>query len=358
MRLLDLLYMAYFGVDDAACNAVALHVAGSLEAFVNLMNTAALEFGCADTRFANTHGKADPEQYTTARDLAVIMDKASRYPLFAQIAGVFDTTLPETNFSERRNISSPNQILNTSSKYYYRYASAARTSATYESGYGIVASAARDDVSLIVVVLGAAAVILEDESTQMQNITEGRRLFEWGFDNFAWRSVLSSGELVAQTPVKYGDGVDNVVLRPSDSINMLLDGGVDESDFTREIVIYADQDDEVLTAPIKKDAVLGEITVYLYGEKCGSAYLVANTGVELRRVKYIEDQIAAALGNRWVKFSLFIVAVLFLLYIALVIRYNRLRRSRLRRIKEAKQRLIDERMNAQARDATDRGIGK
>lgn len=353
MSFSDLMYMAYFGVDDAACNAVAEHVAGSVGSFVEMMNGAARELGCEDTKFTNTHGRDDPEQYTTAWDLAVIMTAACGSPLFVQIAGTFKTTLDGTNYSAQRDISSPNQILNDSGRYYYRDATAARTSGTYENGYGLVASAARDDVSLIGVILGAVAVTLEDESTQMQNLTEGIRLFEWGFGNFGWRSVLSASELIAQAPVEYGDGADGVLLRPSDAIELLIDNDIDESAFSRDVVIYSERDGQPLTAPIESGAILGEITVYMDGKKCGSSYLVANTGVELQRIKYIEDQVWAALGNKWVRFSIFIVVVLFAVYIALVIRYNRIRRARLRRIKEAKQRIIDERRNGGAREEHD-----
>jgi D-alanyl-D-alanine carboxypeptidase len=278
------------------------------------------------------------------------MTDACGSPLFVQIAGTFKTTLDETNFSAQRDISSPNQILNDSSRYYYRDAAAARTSGTYESGYGLAASAVRGDVSLIGVILGAVAVTLEDESTQMQNLTEGIRLFEWGFGNFSWRSVLSTSELITQAPVEYGDGADGVLLRPSDAIEILIDNDIDESAFRRDVVVYSRRDGQTLTAPVEQGAILGEIAVYMNGSKCGSSYLVANTGVELQRIKYIEDQVWAAFGNKWVRFSIFLVVVLFAVYIALVIRYNRIRRARLRRIKEAKQRIIDERRNGGIRE--------
>ncbi|MDR1590005.1 MAG: serine hydrolase [Oscillospiraceae bacterium] len=358
LRLIDLLYMAYFGINDAACNAAAEEVAGGVGEFVEMMNAEARRLGCVDTKFTNTHGKIDPEQYTTAWDLAVMMQEACRHSLFIQIAGTFKTTLPGTNYSDSRGISSPNYILSETSKYYYMYAAAARTSGTYENGYGLTASARRDDLSLVGVVLGAVAITLEDESTEMQNLTEGKKLFEWGFGNFSWRNVLTSSELIADVPVKYGDGADDVVLRPAESIRLLLDNDVDDGDFTRSITVYAVRDGEPLIAPIERGAVLGEISVYLGEKKYGESRLVANTAVELQRIKYIEDQIKRALGSRWVKLSIFIVLVLFAVYAALVIRYNRIRRARLRRIKEAKQRIIDERKGGSKSSDYDRGAFK
>ncbi|MDR2357104.1 MAG: serine hydrolase [Oscillospiraceae bacterium] len=360
MRLADLLYMAYFGVNDAACNAVASAVAGGVGEFVEMMNAEARRLGCGDTKFTNTHGKIDPEQYTTAWDLAVIMQEACRHSLFIQIAGTFKTALPGTNYSDSRSISSPNYMLSDTSKYYYLYATAARTSGTYENGYGLVASARRDDLSLVGVLLGASAVTLEDESTEMQNLTGGRELFEWGFNNFGWRNVLTSSELIAEIPVKYGYGADNVILRPADSIRLLLDNDVAESDFTRDVTIYAIRDGENLTAPIEKGDILGEVSVHLGGKECGAVRLVANTGVELQRLKYIEDQVKAALGSKWVRFSIFLVFALFAAYAALVIRYNRIRRARLRRISEAKRRIMDERRSGSVagRDDHDREVFK
>ncbi|MDR1299004.1 MAG: hypothetical protein LBJ84_01985 [Oscillospiraceae bacterium] len=343
MKFLDLLYMAYFGINDAACNAVAAFVAGGEAQFVDMMNAEAYALGCADTKFANTHGGLDPEQYTTAWDLAVILKEACGHSLFVQVAGEFSTTIAATNYNDRRDIRSPNYILGETSKYYYSDATTARASGTYENGYGVTASARRDDISLVAVVLGASAVILDDESTQMQNLTECVKLFDWGFNNFGWRNVLSTGELIAQAPVRYADGADSILLRPSKSIEMLLANDVDEGAFTRVITIYAVRDGETLTAPVDKGAILGEVTVFFNGENCGTSALVANTGVELQRIRYLEDQVLLALGSRWVKFSIFLLVILFSVYAALVIRYNRLRRERIRKITEAKQRLIDER---------------
>jgi D-alanyl-D-alanine carboxypeptidase (penicillin-binding protein 5/6) len=343
IKFLDLLYLAYFGINDAACNAVAAFVAGSVAQFVDMMNAEAYALGCADTKFANTHGGIDSEQYTTAWDLAVILKEACSHSLFVQVAGEFSTTLAATNYNDRRDIRSPNYILGATSKYYYSDATTARASGTYESGYGVTASARRDDISLVAVILGASAVILEDQSTQMQNLTECVRLFEWGFNNFSWRNVLSTGELIAQAPVRYADGADSVLLRPSNSIELLLANDIGEDEFTRVITIYAVRDGETLMAPVDKGAILGEVTVFLNGENCGTAMLVANTGVELQRLRYLEEQVLLALGSKWVKFSVFLLVILFSVYAALVIRYNKLRRERIRKINEAKQRIIDER---------------
>jgi D-alanyl-D-alanine carboxypeptidase (penicillin-binding protein 5/6) len=271
------------------------------------------------------------------------MAEACRHPLFEQIAGAFRTSVPATNFSSARDISSPALILSESSRYYYSYVTAARTSATYEGGYSLAASARKDDMTLIAVILGSVAVTLDDGSTQMRNLTQGKALFEWGFGNFAWRDVLSSGDLITEVKIEYGDGADSVLLRPAETIRLLLDNAIRDDDFTREVIVYSERDGVKLMAPVERGAPLGEIRLYLGGEIRGASRLVANTDVGLQRVRYLESQVRQALGSKWTKLALYVLFLLFATYIALVVRYNIKRRERLRRIKEAKRKIMEER---------------
>ncbi|MDR3278780.1 MAG: D-alanyl-D-alanine carboxypeptidase [Oscillospiraceae bacterium] len=345
LRFFDLLCCAYIGGANEACNIIAERVADSVPAFVARMNERARALGCEDTSFTNTHGQADPKQYTTARDLCRIMRAAAECGVFLDVAGTYKYKTAETNMSAARELTNSNYLLGENSRYYYSYCTAGKVSATYESGYGCAAAAQRDGLSLIAVVLGAKAVILEDQSTQMQNLTGTRSLFEWGFEGFGWRTVISTSELIAKAPVTYGDGADYVNLRAERDVTLLLPAELAAGTVERAVTVYSVESGETLTAPVRAGETLGELTLFLDGQERARVALVANTSVDMLRIKYIETQVREALHSKWARWITASVAALFAVYAALVVRYNVLRRRRIKRIKEAKRKIADERRN-------------
>ena len=88
MSVKDLLYCLLVRSGNDAANALAFHVSGSIESFVQLMNDKAAELGCKNTHFANVHGLDDPNHYSTARDLLTITKHALTLPYFSEITSV------------------------------------------------------------------------------------------------------------------------------------------------------------------------------------------------------------------------------------------------------------------------------
>jgi len=350
MTLIDLMYCAYVGGANEACNLIAERVDGSVEAFVERMNTHAIDLGCDGTNFTNPHGQFDHNQYTTAQDQFFIFREAMGKELFAEIAGVYRYTASSTNMSDERSFISSNSLLNANGKYYYRYCTAGMTSATYEGGHSFVATAEFDGLSLISIVLGSDVIMLEDESAEMRNLTESRRLFEWGFNEFSWRTVLSTSDLVGKAPIIHGAGADFVNLRPETEIRLLLDRDITEEEFARKITIYSIDNGETLVAPIEADTELGELTLTRGGVNHGTVKLVANTSIELHKLEFVRMRVKAVMSSPTTRLVIAALSVLIVLYTALVIRYNLVRRKKLRRIAETKRNLIAERQTSNTSD--------
>ena len=346
MPFIDLMFCAYVGGADEACNLIAERVDGSVEAFIERMNARAVELGCENTNFTNTHGQYNKEQYTTAQDQFFIFRDAMGLELFAEISGVYRYTTDDTNISDARSLVSSNSLLNANAKYHYRFCTAGMASVTYEGGHSFVAFAESDGLSLISVVLGSDVVMMEDESAEMRNLTETRRLFEWGFSEFGWRTILSSSDLVAKAPIIHGDGADSVNLRPETEIRLLLDKDIPDEEFIRDITVYSLESGETLVAPIEAGTELGELTLMRDNVNHGTVKLVANTSIDLHRMEFVRMQVAAVLSSSTTRTVAAVLAVLIVLYIALVVRYNVSRRKRLRRISEAKKRLVEERQSS------------
>jgi D-alanyl-D-alanine carboxypeptidase (penicillin-binding protein 5/6) len=351
MTLLDLMYCGYVGGANEACNLVAECIAGNVDKFVENMNSRASQLGCKNTNFTNTHGQYNAEQYTTAYDQFLIFREAMSHPLFVEISGTFRHNTDSTDESESRRLTNSNSLLNSSSKYYYRPCISGMTSATYEGGYSFVSYAESDGLSLISVVLGSDVIIFEDQSALMRNLSESRRLFEWGFSGFAWRTVLSPSKLVAKAPVSHGDGADFVNLCPELPITLLLDKDIMDDEFVRNVTIYSVDSGETLYAPVTAGDVLGEVTLTRGGVDYGTVLLVANTNIDLHRFEYIKTQLATALSSTAARAVLAGLLVIIVGYVALVIRYNVLRRKRLRKIAATKKKLLEEARRADPGDS-------
>jgi len=349
MTLLELMYCAFIGGVNEACNLIAEHIAGSIEAFVEMMNEQAVLLGCMNTNFTNAHGQYNANQYTTASDMFLIYREALCYSYFEDISGTYRYTVSETNKAVQRRLTATNSLLNIGGKYFYRPCTSGLASITYEGGHSFAGFAESDGLSLIVIIFGSDVIMFPDQSAEMRNLTEAARLFAWGFASYSWRTILSQSDLVARAPLKSGAGADYINLRPESEIILLLDNDISEKDFTLRVVLYNDETENPLIAPVEADAALGEVTVTRYDPvtgrtvSYGTIRLLANTGVEMNRLEYIRIQVADVLSGsiaRGIIWSLFILVAL---YAALVIRYNIVRLRRIRRVREAKRKLIEER---------------
>jgi len=342
MTFIDLMYSAFIGNASEAANMLALRIAGSVEAFVRMMNEQAAEIGCLNTRFVYPHGKYDENQYTTAHDMLVLYTEALKCMLFLEVAGTFRHVTESTEEFEARTLTTSNSLLNQSSVYYYRFLTSGLTSETYEGGYSVVASAEEDGMTLISVVLGSDIEIFEDESTNIRGLSETQRLFLWGYSQFEWRDIIKTTDLLAKVPVLHGAGGDFVNARPVDSLTLLLDKSIPNESFDKVITIYSNEDDPLI-APVSAGDILGEVVVMRDGVEYARMTLIANTNIDLNGFEYIRRQVEELLATSAARNVMFVLIALVLLYAALVIRYNIVRANRLRRIKNAKNDIIRER---------------
>lgn len=178
----DCLYSLLLPSANDAANALAEHVAGNISDFALLMNEKAKNIGLKNTHFVNPSGLHDDNQYTTAYDMAKIMQYALRYPIFLQISSsVSYRHAPIRKYKNPDN--SNNTILNTNSimvhgsGYYYNGITAGKTGHTSLAGYNLAASAKRDGMHLICVCLGA--------NSEKQRFTDAKNLFDYYFDNYS-----------------------------------------------------------------------------------------------------------------------------------------------------------------------------
>lgn len=204
-----------YAIMVASANDIALqvaeHVSGSVEAFVERMNTRAQELGCTNTVFTNPTGLPDENQHTTAHDMALIMKAAISNETFCKISGTTSYTIPATNVSGGDRVLTSNfTMTNTTSDAFYQGCIGGKEGYTEASGSTLVCAAQRNGMTLICVILQGASGQTDDEAITVLDYGFGNfQTLELGEDDF---SVMSGGTVV----VPIGVGADGLTMEDSE----------------------------------------------------------------------------------------------------------------------------------------------
>ncbi len=170
-------------------------VGGSQDAFVERMNATAKRLGMTRTKFVNPNGLPEPEQVTTARDLALLATAVVRdFPEYAQLWSMTETRVGKAQLRTH------NGLLNN-----YAGADGMKTGFICDSGYNVVASATRDGHKLVAVVLG--------EVTGNERSLRAASLLEHGFTTFGWKALFNA-ETIKSRPIE-ADAKGPVTIRES-----------------------------------------------------------------------------------------------------------------------------------------------
>lgn len=173
----DALHAILLASANEVCTQLAIDIAGSVEAFADMMNERAAALGCINTHFTNPNGLPDPNHYTTAHDMALIMQEAIKNETFLRVESDLSYTIQATNMT-----AAPRQLQNhhvmlfqDDPTYGYQGAFAGKTGYTDEAHNTLVTAAKRNNITLICVVLTC---------DNLDYIIDTRSLFDYGFDNF------------------------------------------------------------------------------------------------------------------------------------------------------------------------------
>lgn len=325
MSLENLMYCAMVQSANDACNVIAEYISGSVSSFVVLMNQRATELGCTGTNFANTHGLPNTNHYTTAADFGHIALEAYKHPTFMNICNTPKVTIPATNKSDVRNYGNTNGLINPDSQMYkgyiYEGAAGMKTGHTSDAGYCLVSTATKGNVSFICVVMGGVASGPEDNK-QYSSFTDTIALYNWAFENFSYRDIVKTIDLIEDVPVAMGSNGDYVTVHPQNPVIALLANDDNMESFEQKIVIFSKESGEELIAPIEAGQVLGEISIIKDGVNYGTTPLVASTSIDLSYSGYIKSRIGQTLRKPLVIIILVILLALLGAYIYLVVRYR------------------------------------
>lgn len=182
-KFLDLLYGFMLNSGNDGAVAVAMHVAGTEERFVEMMNQKAAQLGCVSTHFANCHGYHDDNHYTTASDMALIARAAMENAQFREIVATVEHHITDKSGNSNPKIKTRVDLINPESKYYYEYCTGIKTGFHSRAGQCLVASAKMGDRTVIAVVLHSTRDYVE------RKWYDAARMFVYGFTRYDQYSI-------------------------------------------------------------------------------------------------------------------------------------------------------------------------
>lgn len=262
ISLENLLYGLMLWSGNDAAKAIAIHIAGSVESFVSMMNAKAKELGALHTNFVNPNGLPAENHYTTANDLACIAYHAMKNPMFAQIVSTKSRKIPWERHEYDRVLTNHNKLLTR-----YDDCTGIKTGFTKAAGKCLVSSATRDGVNLICVVLN---------SPDMYN--ECAQMLDYGFSVVELVTLMHKDDYVGTIIVKNGVEVNLEVYLNDD----IIISAVKNNNSQPSIKLILN---ESVEAPVSKGQQLGCIQVLLDDEVLKEYPLFASCDVHRAKFK-------------------------------------------------------------------------
>lgn len=259
LSLEELLYGLMIRSGNDAAMTIAVHIAGSVEAFVDMMNKRAEEIGCTGTHFNNPHGYEDKDHYTTAMDMARIARVGMENETFREIVKTPSFTIRKNNMrDDNYTMKTNNQFVgrDENMKNQYEYGTGIKSGYFSKAQHTFVGSATKNDVDLIAVVM---------KTTQQGKWTDTTRLMEYGF---AICHPYSLQELYESAPVylnleglsEDGDNTLKLELKDAQEIPMLFDTQEDIEEMKNNFSQYYHfEGAQQVTGPVKQGEEMGTL---------------------------------------------------------------------------------------------------
>ena len=236
---------------------MAEYLAGSEENFVKQMNERAKELGMNDTTFKNCHGIDEDGHVSSAYDIALMSrELLEKHPDIKKYTTIYMDSLRDGK----------SQLVNTNKLIRnYRGATGLKTGSTSLALYNLSASATRDGLSLIAVIMKAP--------TTKDRFAEATKLLDYGFANYSFKSFAQKGDTVKEIPVSKGT-ISSVSAILANNAGVVLKKG-EENNIVQNVNLP-----DSISAPIKEGDKLGEISYSLKNETIATIDIVAKNNVD------------------------------------------------------------------------------
>ena len=265
MTVHELLKATVIASANDACTALGEYVAGDETAFVGMMNEKAKELGMTNTCFENCSGLDDTvtNHYSTARDVAIMSCELMKYEKVKEYTTIWMDTL--------RN--GETQLVNTNKLIrYYDGATGLKTGTTSKAGYCVSATAERDGMELVAVVLGS--------DNSKERFEDAKKMLSWGFANYTIYQPKIDRSLITDVSVLYGK--ESVAKSVVDKPKPILIEKSMQDKITQRVDMCVD-----VEAPVEKNQTFGKIYFEIDGKKVGECSILSEKRIERRDTWFI-----------------------------------------------------------------------
>lgn len=309
---LDMLNMVLVSSWGDITYLAAEYYGGTIENFVEMMNQKAQELKLTGTHYSNPVGLHEEGTYTTVRDIYLLSEYALQYEPFATA-----TSLPRyklvTTAGTTRTLSTTNFLIDTTTNYYYKYASGIKTGFTDEAGRCLVSTASYNGYNYICILMGCP-----NSPAKRYEFAESRELYRWAFNNFSFKEVAKSDEPICEIPVEYSLETDFVPLYFKKPFLTILPNDADQS----TLVVETTFKNEVAKAPIKKGDVLGYAEISYAEKVIGRVDLVAGNDVQSSNILIFATKIKDFFTSVYMKLLYVLIAIIVIVFLIMCIRLN------------------------------------
>ena len=269
----DMLKSVVMASANDASVALAEHISGSEKAFVVKMNEKAKELDMNDTYYVNCTGLPSPEQYSCAQDCAIVLKEVAEHELYHKYSTIWMDELVHPS-GRKTELVNTNRLIR-----YYDGCDGGKTGSTNEAGCCLSASAKRNNMRLISVIIGA--------SNSQTRFNECTKLFNYGFANFESKNIVDMSNPIINLPVSKGK-IDNVDLYAKENYSVVVKKG-DKSNLDLTI-----ENPKKISAPAKHNDVVGKAIISDNGLVVKEIDLILKTDIEGLSLKDCFDKVVEA----------------------------------------------------------------
>ncbi|WP_062104757.1 D-alanyl-D-alanine carboxypeptidase family protein [Bacillus niameyensis] len=260
MTVKQLLLAVAIGSANDASVALAEKIAGSEEAFIEMMNKRAQELGLKNTHFQNTTGLPAKDHYSTAYDMAMLSKELLKHEEITDFTKMYESYLREDTDKEFWLVNT-NKLVK-----FYPGVDGLKTGFTREAMYCLTATAKKDDMRVIAVVFGAPS-----PKSRNAQIT---KMLDYSFSQYTTHPLHKKGESLGKVKVSKGDK-KHIEAVTGETVSVLTKKGEKTDNITEEVKLHTD-----IKAPVKKGNEIGELIIKKDGKEVAKVPLVAKENVK------------------------------------------------------------------------------
>lgn len=259
MTVEELLKGIAIGSGNDATVAMAEKIAGTEKNFAKLMNDRAKELGLKNTNFKNSTGLDAENHYSTAYDMAMIAKELVKHEKILEFTGTYEEYL-------RKDSDSPFWLVNTNKLVrFYSGADGLKTGFTSEAGYCLTATAKKDNMRLI-------TVVMNEPTSQIRN-SETTSMLDYGFNMYGIDEILNTDTILSKEKVELGE-IEEVEVVPTENVQILNNKNKEQRKVTYETEM------DIIKAPVKVGDIVGKIKIIEDGKTINAIDVTVKENVD------------------------------------------------------------------------------